>query len=43
MHKREVPLPTYYNIQQSFDGKQYICNTSLKGHKSQAVVTNVCG
>ena len=39
MHKREVPLPTYCNIQQSFDGKQCICNTSLKGHKRKITMS----
>ena len=39
MHKREVPLPTYCNIQQSFDGKQCICNTSLKVHKRKITMS----
>ena len=30
---KKYPCQSYFNIQQSFDGKQYICNTSFKGHK----------
>ena len=30
MYKQEVPLPNIFNIQQSSDGKQYICNTCHK-------------
>ena len=46
---KKYPCQTYFNIQQSFDGKQYICNTShkkfMKGKlPCQAVVNEyVCG
>ena len=42
----KYPCQTYFNIQQSFDGKQYICNTChskvIKGKlPCQAVVNNM--
>ena len=42
----KYPCQTYFNIQQSFDGKQYICNTRhskvIKGKlPCQAVVNNM--
>ena len=43
---KKYPCQTYFNIQQSFDGKQYICNTChskvIKGKlPCQAVVNNM--